>query len=392
MVRTAPRYLPATTKQLSAEEIAIFKDCFNEYDTDQGGNITVEEFARVMRKTTPSISDEEVSKIVSEVDLDEFITMMTGQPYKSPEPAAATTGEKKTEIDGTLNITVSSAAAVRGVSAVSAKLQRQRLANQIYKDAWMEIDPSLKGSITPTELKQVAAKTGLVTIVFWSSQRDRKSMTSSTKMASGAYPKACPRIFDRSTANLLMRLDLEAVRDEGYTNLAVNPGQQQPWLAPCHDHYKQAYNATEMSLRPEHLDHGVAFKENFGITNPGFVLTSPCSSKLAVSKDTIRKVPRSQFQHHIDWLIANSDDPQSPVKIFEGEDDYKGYWDLLDQRDMTLQESRAMATRDDAPSFDKTLTDYLTADNKVDRAMAKAIERGADAFYRLKVGNSRALL
>ncbi|KUI64238.1 Calmodulin [Cytospora mali] len=169
MVRTAPRYLPTTTKQLSAEEIAIFKNCFNEYDTDQGGNITVEEFARVMRKTTPSISDEEVSKIVSEVDLDgdgtinfdEFITMMTGQPYKSPEPAAAT-GEKKTETDGTLNITVSSAAAVRGVSTVSAKLQRQRLASQIYKDAWMEIDPSLKGSITPTELKQVAARAGLV--------------------------------------------------------------------------------------------------------------------------------------------------------------------------------------------------------------------------------------
>lgn len=39
-------------------------------DTDKGGNITVEEFARVMRKTNPSVSDEEVSKIISEVDLD----------------------------------------------------------------------------------------------------------------------------------------------------------------------------------------------------------------------------------------------------------------------------------------------------------------------------------
>ncbi|ROV93864.1 hypothetical protein VMCG_08770 [Cytospora schulzeri] len=137
------------------------------------GNITVEEFARVMRKTNHSISDEEVSKIVSEVDLDgdgtinfdEFITMMTGQPYKSPEPgaaAAAAAGEYKTETDGTPSIAVSSAAAVRGVSTVSAKLQRQRLANQIFKDAWLEIDPTLKGSIPPTELKQIAAKTGLV--------------------------------------------------------------------------------------------------------------------------------------------------------------------------------------------------------------------------------------
>lgn len=42
----------------------------NLQDTDKGGNITVEEFARVMRKTNPSVSDEEVSKIISEVDLD----------------------------------------------------------------------------------------------------------------------------------------------------------------------------------------------------------------------------------------------------------------------------------------------------------------------------------
>ncbi|ROV87270.1 hypothetical protein VSDG_09882 [Cytospora chrysosperma] len=155
---------------MSTEKIAILRECFREYDTDQGGNITVEEFARVMRKTNPSISDKEVSKIVSEVDLDgdgtinfdEFITMMTGQPYKSPEPAAAAVGEDKTKTGGTPSIAVSSAAAIRGVSTVSAKLQRQRLANQIFKDAWMEIDPSLQGSITPTELKQIAAKTGLV--------------------------------------------------------------------------------------------------------------------------------------------------------------------------------------------------------------------------------------
>ncbi|ROV97168.1 hypothetical protein VPNG_08789 [Cytospora leucostoma] len=161
----------ATTKHLSTDEIAIFKECFNEYDTDQGGNITVEEFARVMRKTNPSISDEEVSSIVGEVDLDgdgtinfdEFITMMTGQPYKSPEPdtSVARPRDNEKETGGTPSEVVSSAAAVRGVSTVSAKLQRQRLANQIYKDAWIEIDPSLKGLITPTELKQVAAKAGL---------------------------------------------------------------------------------------------------------------------------------------------------------------------------------------------------------------------------------------
>lgn len=87
--------------------------------------------------------------------------MMTGQPYKSPEPAAAAGGNKTTETDGTPSISVSSAAAVRGISTVSAKLKRQRLANQVYKDAWVAIDPSLKGLLTPAELKQLAAGIGL---------------------------------------------------------------------------------------------------------------------------------------------------------------------------------------------------------------------------------------
>lgn len=39
-------------------------------DQDRGGNISSEEFGRVMRKTNPAISDEEVAKIISEVDLD----------------------------------------------------------------------------------------------------------------------------------------------------------------------------------------------------------------------------------------------------------------------------------------------------------------------------------
>lgn len=39
-------------------------------DQDRGGNISSDEFGRVMRKTNPGVSDEEVAKIISEVDLD----------------------------------------------------------------------------------------------------------------------------------------------------------------------------------------------------------------------------------------------------------------------------------------------------------------------------------
>lgn len=90
--------------------------------------------------------------------------MMTGQPYKSPETVAPAAGEngQAQQTDGMPSTVSSSAAAVRGVSTVSARLQRQRLANQLYKDAWMTIDPTLKGSITPAELlDKVAPLAGL---------------------------------------------------------------------------------------------------------------------------------------------------------------------------------------------------------------------------------------
>ncbi|CAG8971898.1 hypothetical protein HYALB_00007814 [Hymenoscyphus albidus] len=73
-------------RSLSKEEIAIFKAEFDVYDQDKGGNITVEEFGRVMKASGQKVTDEELAQIVKEVDLDgdgtinfqEFIMMMTG--------------------------------------------------------------------------------------------------------------------------------------------------------------------------------------------------------------------------------------------------------------------------------------------------------------------------
>lgn len=110
--------------------------------------------------------------------------MMTGQPYKSPEaaPAAEEEDNNNKAEEGTPTTspaslplppppsspptststsTSLSAAAVRGVSTMSARLQRQRLANQAYKDAWAAADPTLRALITPAELAGVAAAAGL---------------------------------------------------------------------------------------------------------------------------------------------------------------------------------------------------------------------------------------
>ncbi|KAI0165430.1 EF-hand [Hypoxylon sp. FL1284] len=133
---------------LSAEEIQVFKDLFDSYDTDKGGNISVEEFAKVMSQSPgKQPTQAEVEQIIKEVDLDgdgtinfngkwaiccyapwiltdagacerEFITMMTGHPYPPPNDDAE------------------------------------------YAHAWKQFEPSLNGSITQSQFRQLMAGLG----------------------------------------------------------------------------------------------------------------------------------------------------------------------------------------------------------------------------------------
>ncbi|KAH8204627.1 hypothetical protein TruAng_001256 [Truncatella angustata] len=109
-------------RTLSKEEIQVFKELFDSYDPDRDGSITVEEFAKVMSQSPGQPpTAEEVEKIVKEVDLDgdgtinfnEFITMMTGQPYPPQDEDAE------------------------------------------YSKAWKQFEPSLNGSITQSQLRQL---------------------------------------------------------------------------------------------------------------------------------------------------------------------------------------------------------------------------------------------
>ncbi|KAI1121026.1 EF-hand [Nemania abortiva] len=118
-------------RSLSKEEIQVFRDLFDSYDTDKGGNISVEEFAQVMAQSPGKPpSKEEVEQIIKEVDLDgdgsinfnEFITMMTGQPYPPPNPNQD--GEEE------------------------------------YARAWKEYETSLNGSITASQFRQLMAGLG----------------------------------------------------------------------------------------------------------------------------------------------------------------------------------------------------------------------------------------
>ncbi|KAI6083429.1 EF-hand [Hypoxylon rubiginosum] len=114
-------------RKLSPEEIQVFRELFDSYDADKGGNISVEEFAKVMSQSPGKPPTEaEVEQIVKEVDLDgdgtinfnEFITMMTGQPYPPPDDDAE------------------------------------------YANAWKQFEPSLNGSITQSQFRQLMAGLG----------------------------------------------------------------------------------------------------------------------------------------------------------------------------------------------------------------------------------------
>ncbi|KAF7954187.1 hypothetical protein EAE96_005318 [Botrytis aclada] len=136
-------------KPLSDEEVAILKEAFEAYDTDKGGNITVEEFGRVMKQSGQNPSEEELAQIIKEVDLDgdgtinfdEFIAMMTGRTRQKPDDLKASEDDVKAE---STPIPVSS----------------EEDPEQEWKSAWKEHDPSLKGSITAAQLRQVLGNLG----------------------------------------------------------------------------------------------------------------------------------------------------------------------------------------------------------------------------------------
>ncbi|KAK8062509.1 calmodulin [Apiospora hydei] len=101
---------------LSQEEIAVFKELFDSYDDDKGGNITVQEFAKVMSNSPGQQPTEaEVQQIIKEVDLDG---------------------------DGTINF--------NALPPVADPADE-------YAKAWKEFEPSLKGSITQAQFRQLMA-------------------------------------------------------------------------------------------------------------------------------------------------------------------------------------------------------------------------------------------
>jgi hypothetical protein len=107
-------------------------------------------------------------------------------------------------------------------------------------------------------------------------------------------------LLSHSLSYAISHLDLLEVKERGYTNLRVS------WENACPDWI----NTTITDRNSEKLEERFtrdAFLENFGSTSESRVevpeiLAQPCCSQIAVTRETIRSIPREQYGRFIHWL------------------------------------------------------------------------------------------
>jgi hypothetical protein len=107
-------------------------------------------------------------------------------------------------------------------------------------------------------------------------------------------------LLSHSLSYALSHLDLLEVIERGYANLRVS------WENACPDWINTTITDRN-SLKLEERYTRDAFLENFGSTSEFRVevpeiLAQPCCSQIAVTRETIRSMPREQYGHFIHWL------------------------------------------------------------------------------------------
>ncbi|OAA72818.1 hypothetical protein LEL_08602 [Akanthomyces lecanii RCEF 1005] len=104
-------------------------------------------------------------------------------------------------------------------------------------------------------------------------------------------------VLQQSMAFALSQLDLERARQRGYANLRVS------WENAC-PAWLDTTKTPEDSEKQEEPYMREAFEANFGppLEVPR-ILAGPCCSQFVVTKEAVRRHPRSQYQRSRDWLV-----------------------------------------------------------------------------------------
>ncbi|KAF2086286.1 hypothetical protein K490DRAFT_44657, partial [Saccharata proteae CBS 121410] len=117
--------------------------------------------------------------------------------------------------------------------------------------------------------------------------------------------------LDMNSATMLQRLNIRKVVRDGYMNLRCHrePG--------CPNHlYPIAKNGSIMDT-PEELVYAEAWQELLPYEPVPEVVSQPCCSQLAVSRERIRALPKAQYVHFREWLMYTTLEDRVSGRIWE---------------------------------------------------------------------------
>lgn len=168
-------------------------------------------------------------------------------------------------------------------------------------------------------------------------------------------------LMDLSAVQMIQRLSSERVQREGYMNLKCS------WTPGCpawiHPGIKE-----EDGNKPEQIMIARSWAELFPLEPMPEVLSQPCCSQFAVSKDRIRALPKARYVYFRDWLLRTrlsnyisgrvweyiwqyvfTGQPEVCVEehicycdgyglCFGGKEGYEHYWERLYDRDHAAME------------------------------------------------------
>jgi Protein of unknown function (DUF3431) len=210
-----------------------------------------------------------------------------------------------------------------------------------------------------------------------------------------------------STAYAIEHLDLNEVRRRKYVNMRVS------WLRACPNWINTSVTiwseGFDQKLRPEERFMKSAFQENFPNDPVPPILSQPCCSQFAVTKEAIRSNPRSQYKMQMDWLQNTRLESEVSGRVwehmwqylftkkpidcpaehkalckryhicFEGQDDWDK-WKTLEAKKFKIADHRnallmngIQPTSEVVTTLDEEIQEY---DKKLQPWKEKAVERG----------------
>ena len=113
---------------------------------------------------------------------------------------------------------------------------------------------------------------------------------------------------------ILNNLDLDEVVRREYMSLSTS------WLYACPNWINTSITLDSpkyTTLKREEPFVATAFTENFPGDPVPEIISGPCCSQFAVTRDAIRKVSKEQYASHITWLLGTSLDDDLSGRMWE---------------------------------------------------------------------------